>query len=193
MTPDSAQGSSNWYVLIAGLMPPPGDVYLAPGLAIRSLRVVPSVFDLAAAGAAGFRQWAALEPFASVCTCEIESSVDGATAPGYDALNRAWLATSLLVLRGFTTAQGIACSAYSWNEVAGYQERSSSERKREILDKGVDSILAPSSIRLPPFHGQVLDYHFRLFPGKDPRSDTVGDADAAWVRQHFETSNRLAA
>ena len=93
MAPDVGRESSNWYVLIAGLSPPQGEIHLASGLALRPLGVVPSVFDLAAAGAAGFRQWAALEPFASLCTCEIESSFDGAAPPGYDTLNRAWLAS----------------------------------------------------------------------------------------------------
>jgi hypothetical protein len=193
MVPDVDRESSNWYVLLAGLSSPEAEVHLASGLTLRPLAAVPSVFDLAAAGAAGFRQWAAIEPFASLCTCEIESSFDGTASAGYDTLNRAWLATSLLVLRGFTTLQGIACSTYSWGEVAGYQKRSSEVRKRDILEKGVETVLRPSSIDLSPFHGQVLDYHFRLFPGKGPRSDAPNSEDAAWTQQYFETANHLAA
>jgi hypothetical protein len=45
-----------------------------------------SVFDLAAAGAVGFREWAMLEPLAAACTSGIESAADAATLPGYDAL-----------------------------------------------------------------------------------------------------------
>jgi hypothetical protein len=89
MARDVARASSNWYVLIAGLSPPRSEIHIAAGLTLRPLGVVPSVFDLAAAGAAGFRQWAAIEPFASVCTCEIESSYDATMETGYDTLNRA--------------------------------------------------------------------------------------------------------
>jgi len=184
---------ANWYVLIAGLSLPDKEIHLAPGLALRPLAVLPSVFDLAAAGAAGFRQWATLEPFAHVCTCEIESAFDGAALPGYDTLNRAWLATSLLVLRGFTTIQGIACSSYSWREIAGHQNRTSESRKRDILEGGVESISRSSPNDLPPFRGQVLDYHFRVFPGKQPRKDAPSAEDGAWLMKHFEMANQLAA
>ncbi len=56
------------------------------------------MFDLAAAGAVGFRAWATLEPISPLCTCEIEAARDSDVVPGYDTLNRAWLASALLVL-----------------------------------------------------------------------------------------------
>jgi hypothetical protein len=54
-------------------------------------------------------------------------------------------------------------------------------------------VLRPSPNDLPPFHGQVLDYHFRLFPGKEPRNDSPNAEDAAWTQQYFEPADRLAA
>jgi len=65
-----------------------------------------------------------LEPISRLCTCEIETAKDSDVTPGYDALNRAWLASALLVLRGFSRHLGIACSSYSWSLIAGHQKRS---------------------------------------------------------------------
>src|SRR4051794_14143206 len=102
MENDPPAADGNWYVLLAGLARFETSLILAPGLGLRPLESSLSVFDLAAAGAVGFRGWAALEQFAPSCTAEIESAKDANTTPGYDTLNRAWLATGLLVLRGFT-------------------------------------------------------------------------------------------
>ena len=82
--------SGNWYVLIWNLKLEAPRV-VAPGLTLRPLNAALTVWDLAAVGAAGFREWATLEPFAHNVHCEIESAKDAAVLPGYDALNRAWL------------------------------------------------------------------------------------------------------
>jgi len=63
----------NWHVLLAGLPSFGTQMALAPGIMLYPLNSPLSVFDLAAAGAAGFRGWAALEQFAPFCTGEIES------------------------------------------------------------------------------------------------------------------------
>lgn len=190
---NNTQNSPNWYVLLSGLHPPSDELNLAPGLSLRPLPKAPSVFDLASAGAVGFREWAALEPFAHTCTAEIESSVDGAAPPGYDVLNRAWLATSLLVLRGFTTIQGIACSSYSWREIAGCEKRITPIRLEDVKEGGMEALTSPSRIPLARFKGNVLDYHFTIFTGKEPRAEPPGEDDARWLRAHFETFNTLAA
>ena len=189
----SAEKRNNWYVLLAGLLPPTSDLALGPGLSLRPLTVELSVFDLAAVGAVGFREWAALEPFASAVRCEIESSVDGAAPPGYDTLNRAWLANALLVLRGYASVQAIACSGYTWNMIAGYQARSSEAVKKDFRERGVDAVNNPLPIDLPRFQGMVLDYHFRIFAGRDAKRGPVSDEDAKWINEHFEAFNRLCS
>jgi hypothetical protein len=52
----------NWYVLVMGLPRPEQPLTLAAGLTLVPLDSPLSVFDLAAAGAVGFREWAMLEP-----------------------------------------------------------------------------------------------------------------------------------
>lgn len=74
MESESQTTDGNWYVLLAGLPPFELAFVLAPGLGLRPLESPLSVFDLAAAGAVGFRGWAALEQFSPACTAEIESS-----------------------------------------------------------------------------------------------------------------------
>src|SRR5262245_43619859 len=101
-SPSLEAHDGNWYVLIAGLPRPATARTLAPGVSLRPLENPISVFDLAAVGAVGFQGWAVLEPVAPTCRSEIESAKDAAILPGYDTLNRAWLASTLLVLRGFT-------------------------------------------------------------------------------------------
>ena len=109
--------AGNWYVLVFGLPQPEATMLFASGISLRPLDARLDVFDLAAVGAVGFREWAALEPIIPYCTCEIESAKDADVPPGFDTLNRAWLAGALLVLRGFTLASGVACSAYSSESV----------------------------------------------------------------------------
>ena len=49
----------NWYVLIFGLTRPEAISVLASGISLRPLDARLDVFDLAAVGAVGFREWLA--------------------------------------------------------------------------------------------------------------------------------------
>ena len=173
-----------------GLPRPKALLTLAPGLTLVPLESPLSVFDLAAAGAVGFREWAMLEPVSHVCTCEIEAARDSDLVTGYDTLNRAWLASALLVLRGFSRHLGIACSSYSWSLIAGHQKRGAQALNEQIVGESND---APTYRPLPPFRGNVLDYHARFLFDREARTDPVSLDDAAWIATHFEVFNRLAS
>ena len=160
----------NWYVLTMGLPRPDHAMTLAPGLSLRPLDQPLSVFKLADAGVVGFRQWAALEAISLKCQCEIESAKDSDITPGYNTLNRAWLASTLLVLRGYTSHICVASSIYPWNDIA---------------TKDDDSML-------PPFKGGILDYRVRHLTAPSSKTGPVTDEDAEWVRTHFDVFNRLA-
>jgi hypothetical protein len=151
------------------------------------------VFDLAAAGAAGFREWAVLEPVSRICACEIETAKDSDVVPGYDTLNRAWLASALLVLRGFSRHLGVACSSYSWNKIAGHQERTSHVFREQLRAEGVHAAVYESRRDLPPFQGSLLDFHTKLLIDRDSRNDSVTEEDATWIHTHFNTFNQLAS
>jgi hypothetical protein len=183
----------NWYVLVMGLAGPEAPLTLAPGLTLVPLESALSVFDLAAAGAVGFREWAMLEPVSSVCTCEIETAKDSDVVPGYNTLNRAWLASALLVLRGFSRHVGIACSLYSWNLIAGHQKRTAGVFREQVAREGIDAAVYRPQRDLPPFKGNVLDFHARFLIDRDARTDAVSSDDAAWIAARFETFNRLAS
>jgi Apea-like HEPN len=183
----------NWYVLLAGLPRFETSTVLAPGLGLRPLESPLSVFDLAAAGAVGFTGWAALEQFTPACTAEIESAKDANVAPGYDTLNRAWLTTGLLVLRGFTKLWGVACSGYSWNLIAGHQLRHSDHFKKQVQEEGIEKAVFQPKQALAPFRGNLLDYHLTCFIDAGCRSDAPNEADAEWIRTRFDTFNRLAS
>ena len=183
----------NWYVLLAGLPRFESSTVLAPGLGLRPLESPLSVFDLAAAGAVGFKGWAALEPFGHACTAEIESAMDANITPGYDTLNRAWLATGLLVLRGFTKLWGVACSGYSWNLITGHQPRHSEHFKMQAQAEGIDKAVFQPKHSLPPFRGNLLDYHLSCFVDAGYRTDAPNEADATWMRTYFDTFNHLAS
>ncbi|MDP9316693.1 MAG: hypothetical protein M3R24_38535 [Chloroflexota bacterium] len=183
---------TNWYILVTGLPRPEKVLHVGPGISLSPLTTPLTVFDLAAAGAAGFREWAILEPLAHLCTCELESAGDAAEAPGYDTLNRAWLTSALLVLRGFTTHLGIACSAYSWDIIAGHQARTSHIFQEQLIEEGVDAAVFKSKRDLARFEGGILDYHLQLLVNKSQRNDVVNDDDAVWIQNHFDTANRLA-
>ncbi len=193
MASDSPDQDGNWYILLAGLPRFGASITLAPGVSLRPLESPLSVFDLAAAGAVGFKSWAALEQFAPVCNAEIESAKDANISPGYDTLNRAWLATGLLVLRGFTKASGVACSGYSWNLIAGHQPRHSPHFKKQAQEEGIEKAIFNPKHSLLPFRGNLLDYHLTMFIDAGCRTDALNDADAEWTRAHFDTFNRMAS
>jgi Apea-like HEPN len=175
-----------WHVLIVGLSQPQSTFTLAPGIRLRPLDKPLSVFDLAAAGSVGFRGWSVLESIASQCNCEIESTYAIDEASGYDALNRAWLASSLLVLRGFTTHLCVACSSYSWNLVAGRQRT-----LKDVMENKESDYQTPGE--LPRFMGNLLDFHIKVCVNRDRRTDAVSSEDANWIQEHFDIFNRLAA
>lgn len=183
----------DWYVLICGLSKPKEPLTLASGLSLRSLDNPMSIFDLAAVGAVGFHGWSVLEPMVNACTCEIESAKDSAVVPGYDTLNRAWLVSALLVLRGFTRHLCLACSSYSWNLVAGHQKRTSHIFKKQLQEEGPEVAVYKSKRELPPFSGNLLDYYLQLLIDSDTRKDSLTKKDLDWIQQHYEVFNRLAA
>jgi hypothetical protein len=112
----------NSFVLVVGLSMAGDSFDLGSSLTLRRTAKPMTVFDLAAAGAAGFREWAMMEPFARQVVTEIQSPTAAVSKPGYDALNKCWLVSALLALRGFPRHICPAVSAYSWNLVAGHQE-----------------------------------------------------------------------
>jgi hypothetical protein len=190
---ESKAHDGNWYLLVAGLSCPTEALTLAPGVSLRPLEQPLSVFDLASAGAAGFRGWAVLEPMAPGCCCEIESAKDAATLPGYDALGRGWLASALLVLRGFTRHLCVACSSFSWDIIAGHQKQTSHVFQQQLRQEGAEAAVYRSKRDLPRFQGNLLDFHLTLLTNKDARTDEVSVDDAAWIHEHFHVFNKLAA
>ncbi|MGB7062006.1 MAG: hypothetical protein WBF13_06595 [Candidatus Zixiibacteriota bacterium] len=187
------QPVDTWHVLVCGLQLAADAFELGSSLTLRRLATPLSVFDLAAAGSVGFREWAVLEPLAPAATGEIVSPVAGAILPGYDALNKCWLASALLVIRGFARHICPAVSAYSWNSIAGHQEAQSPNFRRQMAEEGVEKAVYEPRGSLPPFKGQLLDYHLQLFLPKETRSTRFDAAEAAWIASHFESFNRLAA
>jgi len=169
---ESVKELNSWYILTMGLPKVSEPLVLAPGVSLRSIGEPITVFDLAAAGAVGFRGWSTLEPIAPACKCEIESVLDANVTPGYDILNRAWLASTLLVLRGFTHHLSVACSSYSWQKIAGYQRKHCDD--------------------LPLFTGKLLDFHLKILSDGKTQPTQVTQDDAQWVYSHFDTFNALA-
>lgn len=182
----------NWYILLWNLDIEEFALKLGSGVSIRRLDYHISVFDLAAAGAAGFREWAMLEPFLPKCVSEIETAQDAAIKPGYDTLNRAWLASALLKLKGFNAHLPLACSSYSWNFIAGHQERTKCIFKEELEEKGVESAVNSPRRTLPSFKGQLLEVYTRLLAPENAKTILTKE-DADWISNNYEKFNSLAA
>jgi hypothetical protein len=160
---------------------------------LRPLGAPLEIWDLAAAGAAGFREWATLEPFARNIYCELETAKDAAILPGYDTLNRAWLVSCLLLLRGFGRSLPIAASAYSWQSVAGHQERTKHVFHEQLAEEGAEKAVYSSRRDLPPFTGFLLDYHLRILTCRSSDNEQLNEADAEWIQAHFDKFNGLAS
>lgn len=194
---DQQQGKGappeTWYVLVCGLSLAADYFDLGSSLTLRRLVTPLSVFDLAGVGAAGFREWAALEPLAPSASAEISSATDAATKPGYDALNKCWLVSALLVLRGFARHICPACSAYSWNLIAGHQRAVAPTFRRQLEQEGVEKAVFEPRAALPRFQGGLLDYHLHLLIPGETRTTPFDDSEAAWISENFHRFNRLAS
>ena len=166
--------------MISGLPGGENPVQLAPGITVCPLTCDLTVIDMAAVGAAGFNEWAAVGSLAPNCVSEIESAKDFAVTPGYDTLGRVWLASTLLSFRGFDSHLCLAYNTYSWDLVAG-RVASASRPARY-----------PSTEELPRFQGGILDFHLKVWrDGSDPKLLTKEDAD--WVNYYFNIFNKLTA
>jgi hypothetical protein len=185
--------SGSWNVLVCGLLVAGESFELGSSLTLRRITSPLSIFDLAAAGAQGFREWATLEPFAPLVTAEIDSPINAATLPGYDALNKCWLVSALLVIRGFARHICPAVSGYSWNFIAGHQKRTSPAFKEQLIDEGPERAVFEPRIRLSTFQGGLLDYHLKLLIPKDTKSTAFDASEATWFSENLERFNTLAA
>ena len=116
-----------------------------------------------------------------------------AAAPGYDALNKCWLASALLVLRGFAGHLCPAVSSYSWNFVSGHQAQTAPIFRRQFVDEGVDAAVFRPRGSLPPFKGGILDYHLKLLLPRETRGSAFDSDEARWFQGHMERFNLLAA
>jgi hypothetical protein len=151
------------------------------------------VFDLAAAGAVGFREWATLEPLAASATAEITSPTSAAAIQGYDVLNKCWLVSALLVIRGFARHICPACSSYSWNFIAGHQKSVAPMFRQQLAEEGPEKAVFEPRGSLPAFQGGLLDYHLRMLIPKETRSTPFDPAEAIWFSTNIERFNQLAA
>ncbi|MBN9398721.1 MAG: hypothetical protein J0I17_00960 ['Candidatus Kapabacteria' thiocyanatum] len=177
---------TDWYVLVLGIESLGGPIILSDGLEIRPLASTLSVFDLANAGASGFKEWAVLEPVTSLCTVEIFSRQQQGSTTGYDTLNRAWLATTLLLLRGYNRIHGIACSSYSWSAIAG-----SALRPKSLYGDQNNEASYRREENLPKFQGGLLDYHHHSLRNIEPCR--IDSKDSEWIAIHFESCARIAS
>jgi hypothetical protein len=130
---------------------------------------------------------------AAGCLSEIESSRDSDVKPGYDTLNRAWLASALLVLRGYGLMLPVAVSAYSWSTIAGFQKKTSEMRRDQIITEGPEAALSRPKACLPPFTGQLLDYRVKLMGCPSISKQEISDLDLDWIHGNYESFNQLAA
>ena len=181
-----------WHVLVCGLPLSEDSLELGSYISIRRIVNPLTVFDLAAVGAVGFREWATLEPFAPSATAEIICLAEAEGLQGYDPLNRCWLASALLVLRGFARHLCPAVSSYSWSLIAGHQAQTSESFREQLIEEGVESAIYRPRMSLPAFRGGLLDYHLNLFLPKQIKSEALDLAEAKWSQEHFEEFNRLA-
>ena len=182
-----------WYVLVCGLPLAEDKFELGSSLTLHRLLKPLSVFDLASVGAVGFREWATLEPLAGTATAEIISPVNAAAVPGYDALNKCWLVSVLLVIRGFARHICPAVSAYSWNFIAGHEKATAPSFRRQLVEEGLEKAIYEPRGSLPRFQGGLLDYNLRLLLPRETRSTPFDSSEATWVVTHFEQFNELAS
>lgn len=182
-----------WHVLVCGVELDAPTYQLTSTLRLVRLPTHLSVFDLAAAGAVGFREWAVLEPLSPAAKAEIVSERGKAASPGYDDLNLCWLVSALLVVRGHVGHMCPAASRYSWALIAGHQRQTAPEFRKQLASEGISQAIFDPSRSLPNFEGGLLDYHLKMLVPKDFKQRAFDAEDAAWIARHLDTFNELAA
>ena len=163
-----------YYVLLYNFSIDQDRVELLPGLILKKVSPI-SVFDLALAGSKGFREWAVLEPIIQNCKTEVISwDTEELTNPiGYDALNRIWLFSVMLILNDIQDQFPIAYNKYSWNIFSG--QTNPGATKREISD----------------FSGGILDfalYHIHT----TSKNKILDNYTCEFIRNNFLIANKLA-
>ncbi len=171
----------NWYVLVVGVPRPTHDIVVAPGLTLRPLPHRLSVFDAIGAAANGFQAASSLSDIVAAATCEFETAADSSPPPGFDPLNRAWLASSLLLLRGHWRVLCPAAISVPWGTLSTAEGRSWDEPAPTHLIK----ITTGLSIE-----GAMLDLHFRMLQPTLPRASSLTDESAEWLEAIRKPRNR---
>ncbi|SKB64041.1 hypothetical protein SAMN05661099_1986 [Daejeonella lutea] len=154
------------YVLGNGVKFHTDEIEFLSYLKIRKVERL-SVFELAGLGAKGFKQWALIEPFCYKSDLFEIASYANESQIGYDALNRAWLLNTLLVVRNHTQITSIASLNRSWNDI-------------KDLDK---SIVVQATL---------CDYHVSMIDSSALTNPTIDQEDIRWISTYFEIANVLA-
>lgn len=180
----SVNTGPNWYILLVGLPRPSAIVNVAPGLTLLPLSHRLRAFDAFGAVACGFREAGALADMMYGATCEFESAADNSTTPGFDTLNRAWLASTLLSLRGHWGAFCPAAISTSWCDL--------SQAPRDTWDEpaAVHEIKIRTDLSL---RGVLLDLHYKMLSIPIQETPPTEAEVFQWTRQYFGAANRLCA
>ncbi len=162
----------SFYILVLTRIEIKESIDFGNGLRINPITNEISVFDLAALGANGFREWALLEPYINATKCELISDFNGKTEGGFDLLNRAWLLSTMFSHLGYYI-QCIAASDKSWNDFAGIHRNNlkSGELKIKI---------------------NILDYHREIIKNPADAKLLFTSEDISWIKDKYAIYNKLA-
>ena len=168
---------TKYYILLCNINLRKSKLSLSHSCYLRRIEKKISVFDLALAGTKGFRAWAVLEPLINSCRCELVSEETPQYNYGYDVLNRGWLISAMLFLKGYYFVLPVAFNTYSWESFAG-QTLPEAKEKNE----------------LPAFQGGLTDYGLTVLslPTEAKDHSEILEADAKWIEANFDIFNELA-
>ena len=93
---------------------------------------------------------------------------------------------------GLTSHHCLACCSYSWNIIAGHQERTSEVFRKQLAKEGIDAAVFESERNLPLFKGGLLDYHINILNPTYKGVDLIDENTVKWINTNFDTFNRLA-
>lgn len=168
---------NQYYILLCNINLKQPKISLSASCYLRRIEKNISVFDLALAGTKGFRAWAVLEPMISSCRCELVTGEIPNYDHGYDTLNRGWLVSAMLFLRGYYYALPVAFNSYSWESFAGQTLPETKEKNK-----------------LPDFQGGLIDSGLTILtlPADAKDHNEIAEFDATWIGANFDIFNELA-
>lgn len=160
---------------------------IGPDIKLKTFDLPFEGVDLGALGL-HFKKFTILEPYIEKCVSEI--CVEDLCKYNRNALQRAWLASSLIAIRGFTGHLSLAASPYSWNLISGRAKKTKVIFNKPKMGRWEDQERTKEFL-IEGWWGEILDFHMNIITNSSMYRRPFQRDDAEWIKENIETYEKL--